>query len=99
MAGHKGPPEVVHSQGRPGRRRRRPSQAGRGTLAQDTPPVLGLLERGGRVAVQRWSKGKQQPMVPCIQAPRESGSLVDPEADSMYAHLERGGDAQKSVNQ
>ena len=35
VAGHKGQPEVVKSTGRKGRRRRRKSQSGRGTMAKE----------------------------------------------------------------
>jgi hypothetical protein len=51
VAGHKGQPEVVKSQGRKGRRRRGKSQSGRGTMAKEKPPVFGMLERGGQVVV------------------------------------------------
>ena len=49
VAGHKGQPEIVKTKGRKGRRRRRKSKAGRGTMAKEKPPVFGMLERGGQV--------------------------------------------------
>jgi hypothetical protein len=36
VAGHKGQPEVIKSTGRKGRRRRRKSKAGRGTMAKES---------------------------------------------------------------
>ena len=52
VAGHKGHPDAVASQGREGRRRRLKGKRGRGTLAQEKPPVLGMLQRGGQVVIQ-----------------------------------------------
>ncbi len=51
VAGHKGQPEVVKSTERKGRRRRRKSQAGRGTMEKEKPPVFGMIERGGQVVM------------------------------------------------
>jgi transposase len=98
VAGHKGQPEVVKSQGRKGRRRRRKSQSGRGTMAKEKPPVFGMLERGGQVVVHLLSNVKQKTIEPCIKDTIESGSLVYTDEYSIYARLERWGYAHKSVN-
>jgi transposase len=57
-AGHKGHPEVVAGLGRPGRWRKLQSKRGRGTLAGEEPPMLGMLQRSGSAVIQ---------MVPNVQ--------------------------------
>ena len=76
VAGHKGQPEVVKSQGRKGRRRRRKSKSGRGTMAKEKPPVFGMLERGGQVVMHLLSNVKQKTIEPFIKDTIECGSLV-----------------------
>ena len=51
-AGHKGQPEVVASLGRKGRRRKLRGKRSRGTLEGEKPPVLGMLQRSGKVVIQ-----------------------------------------------
>jgi hypothetical protein len=51
VAGHKGQPETV-KKGRRGRRRRLKGAPGRGTLEKEKPPILGMLQRGGEVAIR-----------------------------------------------
>jgi hypothetical protein len=51
VADYKGQPEVVKSQGRQGRRRRRKSKPGRGTMEKEKPPVFGMIQRGGLVVL------------------------------------------------
>lgn len=46
VAGHKGHPAAV-KKGRLGRWRRLKGAPGRGTLAKERPPILGMIERGG----------------------------------------------------
>ena len=91
-------PEVVKSQGRKGRQRRRKSKSGRGTMAKEKPPVFGMLERGGQVVIHLLSNVKQKTIKPCIKDTIESGSLVYTDEYSIYARLERWGYAHKSVN-
>jgi hypothetical protein len=67
MAGHKGQPEVVKSQERTGRRRRRKGKADRGTLEKERPPVCGMMQRGGPVGSNRLANVKQKTMEPFIK--------------------------------
>ena len=60
VAGPKGQPEVVKSTERKGRRRRRTSQAGRGTMEKAKPPVFGIIERGGQVVMHLLANVKQR---------------------------------------
>jgi len=52
VAGHKGHPEAVRKKGRLGRRRRLKGQPGRGTLEKEKPPILGMIQRTGRVVIR-----------------------------------------------
>ena len=98
VAGHKGQPEVVKSKGRKGRRRRRKSKAGRGTMEQEKPPVLGMIERGGQVVIHLLANVKQKTIEPFIKDTLASGTLVYTDEYSIYARLERWGYGHKSVN-
>ena len=60
VAGHKGQPEVVKSKGSKGRRRRRKSQSGRGTMEKEKPPVFGMMQRGGLVVLHLLANVKQK---------------------------------------
>ena len=98
VAGHKGQPEVVKSQERKGRRRRRKSQAGRGTMEKEKPPVFGMIERGGQVVMHLLANVQQKTIEPFIKDTIESGTLVYTDEYSIYARLERWGYVHKSVN-
>jgi hypothetical protein len=50
-AGHKGHPEAVRRKNRPGRRRGLKGAPGRSTLEKEKPPILGIIERSGDVAI------------------------------------------------
>jgi hypothetical protein len=52
VAGHKGHPETVRAKGREGRRNRLKGGRGRGTLEKETPPIFGMIERGGQVVIR-----------------------------------------------
>ncbi len=97
-AGHKGQPEVIKSTRRKGRRRRRKSKAGRGTMAKEKPPVFGMIERGGQVVIHLLANVKQKTIEPFIKDTIEPGTLVYMDEDSIYARLERWGYTHKSVN-
>jgi len=99
MAGHPGPPEGGQAKGRTGRRRRRPGQGGRGTMEQESPPGLGLRERGGHGVLQRLAHVQHQPSEPWRKDPRDPGPLVYPAEDSLYARWPSGGDDPKPGNQ
>jgi len=64
VAGHKGQPEIVKTKGRKGRRRRRKSQSGRGTMEKEKPPVFGMIERGGQVVIHLLDNVKQKTIEP-----------------------------------
>ena len=67
IAGHKGQPEVVKTKGRQGRRRRLQGKGGRGALEKETPPVFGMMQRGGQVVIKLLANVKQKTIEPCIK--------------------------------
>jgi transposase-like protein len=97
-AGHKGHPEVVKSKGRQGRRRRRKSQCGRGTLEKEKPPVFGMIQRGGHVVIHLLANVKQKTIEPLIKDTMHPGTLIDTDEYSIYARLQTWGDDHKRVN-
>ena len=98
VAGHKGQPEVVKSTERKGRRRRRTSKAGRGTMEKEKPPVFGMMERGGQVVMHLLANVKQKTIEPLMQDTIESGTLVYTDEYSIYARRQSWGYEHKSVN-
>ena len=98
VAGHKGHPEVVKSKGRKGRRRRRKGKAGRGTLEKESPPVCGMLQRGGQVVINLLANVKQKTIEPLIKDTIVPGTRVYTDEYSIYARLQSWGYGHKSVN-
>ena len=74
VAGHKGLPAQVAKAGRKGRRRRLKGKRGRGTLAGEKPPVLGLLQRNGEVVIKMLPNVQQKTIQPVITSTVASGS-------------------------
>ena len=54
--------------GRLGRRRRLAGAPGRGTLAKEKPPILGMIQRGGQVVLQMLANVQQKTIRPIIGA-------------------------------
>ena len=59
---------VAPKKGRKGRRRRLKGARGRGTLAKEKPPVLGLIQRGGEMMVRMLEHVQQKTIEPMISA-------------------------------
>ena len=76
-AGHKGQPEVIKSKERTGRRRRLQGKAGRGTVEQDSPPVFGMLPRGGQVVINLLANVQHKTSEPLIKDTIVPGTHVD----------------------
>jgi transposase-like protein len=98
IAGHKGQPEVVQSQGRQGRRRRLKGKAGRGTLEKERPPVFGMMQRGGQVVSNLLAHVPQKTIEPFITDTIVPGTLVSTDAYSIYTRLQSWGYGHKRVN-
>jgi len=70
---------------------------GRGTLAKEKPPILGMLQRGGRVVIQMLEDVKQTTIRPLIQATIVPGTLVHTDEYDIYSRLEDWGYRHKTV--
>ncbi|MBV8883388.1 MAG: transposase [Chroococcidiopsidaceae cyanobacterium CP_BM_RX_35] len=80
-----------------GRRRRLKTQAGRGTLAKEKPPIFGMIQRGREVVLQMLSNVKQATIAPVIQDTIVSGTLIYTDEYRIYARLEAWGYQHKTV--
>jgi len=98
VAGHKGHPEVVAQLGRPGRQRRLKGKRGRGTLAEEKPPVLGMIQRNGEVVLQMVANVQQKTIQPILKQTIQGGSLIFTDEYDIYTHLEAWGFQHKTVN-
>ena len=98
VAGHKGHPEIVAKLGREGRRRRLKGQRGRGTLADEKPPVLGLLQRTGEVVIHMLPNVQQVTIKPILMQVIQAGSLLYTDEYAIYTRLEEWGYQHKTVN-
>ena len=98
IAGHQGQLEVVKNKGRPGRRRRRKGQGGRGTLEKERPPVFGMIQRGGQVVIHLLAHVQHKTIEPFITDTSDPGTRVYTDAYSMYARLCAWGYDHTSVN-
>jgi len=98
IAGHKGQPEIVAKEGRPGRRRRLKGKRGRGTLADEKTPVLGMLQRDGEVVIRMLPNVQQATIQLVMTSVIAPGSLVYTDEYNIYDRLPEWGYEHKSVN-
>lgn len=98
VAGHKGNPAAVFRKERKGRRRRLKGRRGRGTLAQEKPPVFGMLQRNGEVVIKMLENVQQKTIEPIIKSTVEVGSQVYTDEYNIYARLNAWGYPHKTVN-
>jgi len=98
VAGHKGRPDIVAQEGRTGRRRRLKGKRGRGTLVDEKPPVLGLIQRDGEVVVRMLPNVQQATIKPVITQTVAPGSLIYSDEYDIYNRLPEWGYDHKSVN-
>src|SRR5215212_6794279 len=82
-----GPTRGGGQRGRLGRRRRLKAAPGRGTPAKDKPPVLGLIQRGGRLVLRMLADVRQKTIRPIIEAAVAEGTLVHTDEYASYARL------------
>ena len=97
VAGHKGQPAAVADRGRLGRRRRLDGAPGRGTAAKDKPPVLGLIQRGGRVVLRMLPDVRQRTIRPIIEATVAQGARIHTDEYDIYARLPAWGYRHETV--
>jgi transposase-like protein len=97
-AGHKGHPAIVASKNRKGRRRKLKGKRGRGTLAEEKPPVLGMIQRNGEVVIQMLPNVQQTTIQPLMTKTIQTGALIYTDEYNIYDRLEQWGYQHKSVN-
>lgn len=97
-AGHKGYPAIVASKKRKGRRRKLKGKRGRGTLAKEKPPVLGMIQRNGEVFIKMLPNVQQVTIQPVMTKVIKSGSLIYTDEYNIYDRLVQWGYQHKSVN-
>lgn len=98
VAGHKGHPQAVAAKGRKGRRNRLKGSRGRGTLAKEKPPILGLIQRNGEVVIKMLANVQQKTIKPIIEKVVASGSQVFTDEYNIYNRLAEWGYQHKTIN-
>ncbi len=98
VAGHKGNPEMVKAKEREGRRRRLKGSRGRGTLAKEKPPILGMVQRGGELILKMLANVQQITIEPVITAYVAPGTLIYTDEYNIYSRLVQWGYSHKTVN-
>lgn len=98
VAGHKGQPDQVRKQKRKGRRRRLKGQRGRGTAANEKPPILGMVQRGGEVILKMLDNVQQLTIQPLIQAHVACDAQIYTDEYNIYSRLVQWGYKHKTVN-
>ena len=98
VAGRKGLPAEAAKAGRKGRRRRMKGKRGRGTLAGDQPPVLGLLQRDGEVVIRMLPNVQQVTIQPVITSIVLPGSQFYTDEYDIYDRMPEWGCPGKSVS-
>ena len=97
VAGFKGEPIKVAQKQRQGRRRRLKGKSGRGTLAQEKPPIFGMIQRSGEVLIKMLENVKQVTIKPLIQKAVALGTLVYTDEYAIYHRLGQWGYEHKTV--
>lgn len=96
VAGHKGNPKAIKD--RDPRRNRLRGSRGRGTLAKDKPPVLGMIQRSGEVSIHMLENVRQKTIKPLIEKTVAKGSQLYTDEYAIYHRLESWGYRHKTVN-
>ena len=71
---------------------------GRGTAASDKPPVLGMIERGGPLALQLCTNVQQRTIQPHILTTVQPDSVINTDEYAIYAQLSLWGFVHVTVN-
>lgn len=97
-AGHKGHPKIIALEKRKGRRRKLRGKRGRGTLAGEKPPVLGMIRRNGDVYIEMMPNVQQVTIKPVMTKVIKPGNMVYTDECDIYNRLPEWGYQHKSVN-
>lgn len=98
VAGHKGQPDKVAQANRKPRRRRLKGARGRGTLAEEKPPIFGMIQRSGEVVIRMLENVKQNTIKPLILNTIKSGTQIYTDEYNIYSRLSEWGFKHKTVN-
>jgi transposase-like protein len=98
VAGHKGQPDKVKQIQRPPRRRRLKGARGRGTLANEKPPVFGMIQRTGEVVVRLLENVKQETIKPLILKTVSQSTQIYTDEYAIYSRLQDWGFSHNTVN-
>src|SRR3954465_8938924 len=91
VAGHKGHPEAVRKKQRRGRRRRLKGERGRGTLEKEKPPIFGMIQRTGEVAIRMLANVQQATIGLLIRRAIAPGAAVYTDEYGIYARMTEWG--------
>ena len=97
VAGHKGQAEKVQAAERQPRRRRLKGARGRGTLANEKPPILGMIKRGGELIMRVLPNVQQKTIKPVITQYIAPNTLIYTDEYNIYDRLEQWGYEHKMV--
>lgn len=98
VAGHKGQPDKVIKANRKPRRRRLKGARGRGTLANEKPPIFGMIQRNGEVVIRMLENVQQKTIKPLILQTVITGTQIYTDEYKIYSRLEEWGFVHKTVN-
>lgn len=96
-AGHKGHPKSVCRKNRSGRRRALKGAPGRGTLEKEKPPILGMIQRSGDVAIFMLPDVQRKTIEPILRSVITPGTLVNTDEYIIYNKLRDWGYEHKTV--
>jgi len=97
VAGHKGQPQKVQQAERQPRRRRLKGARGRGTLANEKPPILGMVQRGGELIMRVLPNVKQETIKPIITQFIAPQTLIYTDEYNIYSRLKQWNYNHKTV--
>ena len=79
------------------RRRRLKGERGRGTLAEEKPPIFGMLQRGGEVVIRMLENVKRLTIGPLIERTIAKGTSAYTDEYDMYSRLFEWGYGHETV--
>ena len=71
--------------------------AAEGTAAKEKPPIFGMIQRGGEVAIQMLENVKKKTIEPIIKATIKAGTLIFTDEYTIYNGLTAMGYGHKQV--
>jgi transposase-like protein len=98
VAGHKGQPDKVKQAKRPACRRRLKGARGRGTRANEKPPIFGMIQRSGEVVIKMLENVKQDTIKPLILKTVSQGTQIYTDEYAIYSRLQDWGFSHNTVN-